>query len=67
MFHESEWPSDRNEPRRVKVEWLANELGVGLITFASSHKSATWKLVKKAKKRKSTPEDVVSFHALMTD
>ena len=67
MFHESEWPSDRNEPRRVKVEWLANELGVGLITFASSHKSATWKLVKKAKKRKPTPKDVVSLHALMTD
>lgn len=67
MFHESEWPSDRNEPRRVKVEWLANELGVGLITFASSHKSATWKLVKKAKKRKSTPKDIVSLHALMTD
>ena len=67
MFHESEWPSDRNEPRRVKVEWLANELGVGLITFASSHKSATWKLVKKAKKRKSTPKDVVSLRALMID
>ncbi len=67
MFHESEWPSDRRDPRRVKVEWLANELGVGLITFASSHKSATWKLVKKAKKRKSTPKDAALIKALITD
>ena len=52
---------------RVKVEWLASELGVGLITFASSHKSKTWKLVKKAKKRKPTPKDVASIKALMTD
>lgn len=67
MFHESEWPNDRNEPRRAKVEWLANELGVGLITFASSHKSATWKLVKKAKKRKSKTKDIASFKALLAD
>lgn len=67
MFHESEWPSNPNEPRRVKIEWLACELGVGLITFASSYKSATWKLVKKAKKRKPTPKDVASIRALMTD
>ena len=65
MFHESEWPSDRRDPRRVKIEWLANELGVGLITFTSSHKSATWKLVKKAKKRRSTPKDLVSIKGLM--
>jgi hypothetical protein len=67
MFHESEWPNDRNEPRRAKVEWLANELGVGLITFSSSHKSATWKLVKKAKKRKSKTKDIASFKALLPD
>lgn len=67
MFHESEWPRDPNEPRRAKVEWLADELGVGLITFVSSYKSTTWKLVKKAKKRKSTPKDVALIKALITD
>ena len=52
---------------RVKVEWLASELGVGLITFVLSYKSTTWKLVKKAKTRKSTPKDIASIKALMTD
>ena len=50
---------------RVKAEWLASELGVGLIAFVSSYKSTTWKLVKKAKKRRSTPKDLVSIKGLM--
>ena len=50
MFHEDDW-NDPKSHRQRKIEWLAGELGVGLISFRDSHESSTWKLLVKAKKR----------------
>jgi len=61
MFDKSEWPSDKSDPRRKKIEWLAKELGVGLITYSLSHKSTTWRLIRKAEKRKSTSTEREAF------
>ena len=50
MFHEDDW-NDPKSHRQRKIEWLAGELGVGLISFRDSYESSTWKLLLKAKKR----------------
>lgn len=50
MFHEDDWKEPKSQRQR-KIEWLAIELGVGLISFGESYESSTWKLILKAKKR----------------